>query len=88
MSDKWGPSVGLPQIRTLRDPTAWGPLDVWRDADKLRQVDYQAAAAYAISKNGTDFTPWSVYRSGSYLPHKGKDYIIRTGHERAHLWDN
>jgi hypothetical protein len=61
---------------------------VWRDADKLRDIEYQAAAAYAISKDGTDFTPWSVFRSGSYLPHKGKDYVIRTGHERAHLWDS
>jgi hypothetical protein len=83
---KWGPSVGLPQVRTLRNPYVWGPLDRWRDATKLRDPAFQAAAAFALSKQGTDFTPWSVFKSGAYLPRKGLDYPLRAGHSRASSW--
>jgi hypothetical protein len=83
---KWGPSLGLPQIRTLRNPYIWGPLDRWRDAVKLRDPAFQAAAAWAISKQGTDFTDWSVFNHGTYLPRKGVDYPLRVGHSRAAQW--
>ncbi len=84
---KWGPSLGLPQIRSLRDPTAWEPADRYRDAAKLRDVVFQAEAAWIISKQGTDFTPWSTYRSGAYLTHKGDDFTPRVGHPNAGRWD-
>jgi hypothetical protein len=85
---KWRISVGLFQIRALRDPNAWGVLDRWRVAESLLDRVYNAQAAYAISKQGTDWTPWSVFRSGSYLPHVGRDYTIKSGHSaRAHFCD-
>ncbi|MGN6675217.1 MAG: hypothetical protein ACTHMA_18145 [Thermomicrobiales bacterium] len=51
-------SQGLFQINLLAHPDvtancAWEP-------------NCAAAAAYNISKNGTDFTPWSTYNSGAY----------------------
>lgn len=83
---KWGPSIGLTQIRSLRNPNAWGPADRWRVADKLRDPAYNAAAAYVISKQGKDFTPWTMYRNNKYLPHKGLDFEVKTGHPKADQW--
>jgi hypothetical protein len=65
----WGPSYGLFQIRTLKADTGRGTN---RDISRLGRSDLeQARAAYAISHQGRDFTPWTVYRTGayqSYLP--------------------
>lgn len=83
---KWGPSIGEFQIRSLRDPSAWGPLDKVRVASKLTDPAYNAQAAYVISKNGTDFTPWSAFKSGNYKPHVGMDYQLVTGHPKAGEW--
>lgn len=95
VSTKYGPSLSHFQIRALRKPTAWGLLDRWRVATKLvdaadpmEAARYASAAAYALSKNGTDFTPWSAFKSGSYLPHVGKNYQLVTGHPRAGDWSN
>lgn len=61
---KWGPSVGLPQIRTLKADTGTGRT---RDITRLRNDPLQQmVAAYEISGHGRDFTPWSVYTSGEY----------------------
>lgn len=86
VSAKWGPSVGLTMVRSLRDPNAWGPLDRWRIASRLREPQYNADAAYALSKQGTDFSLWTMYRNNEFLPHKGLDFEIRTGHPRAAEW--
>lgn len=60
----WGPSIGLYQIRTLKADTGTGGM---RDIATLTGDDLrQAQAAYAISRSGTDFTPWTVYTSGAY----------------------
>jgi hypothetical protein len=83
---KWGPSVGLWQIRTLVDPTAWATADRVRDIEQLRDPLAQARAAHAISKGGTDWSPWSVYRSGSHSQFIGSDYPLRTGHAEAARW--
>jgi hypothetical protein len=83
---KYGPSISHFQIRALRDPNAWGPLDKVRIADKLRDPAYASYAAWVISKGGTDFTPWSAFKSGSYLAHKGKDYTLVPGHPLAGEW--
>jgi hypothetical protein len=63
-SGDWGPSFGLYQIRTLKSATGTGgPRDIqWLAASP----DHQAQAAYAISQQGTTFTPWTVYRSGRW----------------------
>jgi len=85
---KWGPSISHFQIRSLRDPTAWGLTGVWRDAERLHSDPlFATKAAFAISKGGTDFTPWSVYKNGTYLQWKGQDYLLRTGHSRADQWN-
>lgn len=77
---KWRVSVGLFQIRALRDPSAWSVLDRWRDAEKLLDPLYNARAAYAISKGATSWTPWSVWNSGAYKQYVGRDFPIRVGH--------
>lgn len=60
----WGPSFGLFQIRTLRAQTGGGGP---RDISSLAGSDLaQAQAAYVISRQGTDWSPWSVYRTGRY----------------------
>jgi hypothetical protein len=60
----WGPSYGLFQIRTLKSATGTGAD---RDISRLAAGDdQQAAAAWDISRGGTDFSPWSTYTSGAY----------------------
>lgn len=34
-----------------------------------------------------DWNLWTVYRTGTYLPHVGKNYILKTGHPRADQWN-
>lgn len=63
---KWGPSVGLWQIRSLKNPSAWPYPDNMRDATKLTDPVYNAQAAYAISKKGNDFSPWSTFVNKTY----------------------
>jgi len=62
----WGPSVGLFQIRSLHNPLAYSYPDTLRVADALRDPVYNAQAAYAISKKGTDFAPWSTFTNGAF----------------------
>lgn len=87
VNDKWGPSIGLFQIRSLRHPGDYLYPDTLRVASDLRDPVKNAAAAYAISKKGTVWTPWSVFNSGSYQQYASKDYTIKTGHSRAGDWD-
>ena len=63
-TDKWGPSVGLFQIRTLRADTGTGSD---RDIERLtgNPVE-QVKAALNISGGGDNFRPWSTFTSGSY----------------------
>src|SRR4051794_9846207 len=51
---KYGPSIGLFQVRSLRSPQSYGGLDLWRYAWPLRNRFFNAAAALAHSKGGTD----------------------------------
>jgi hypothetical protein len=87
VNDKWGPSLSLFQIRTLRHPEQYPFPDTLRVAQDVRHPGKNAAAAFAISKRGTDWTPWSAYKSGSYLEYVGKDFEIVSGHPRANLWN-
>lgn len=60
----WGPSVGLWQVRTLKAETGRGSD---RDIVALQgNPGRQAAAAWAISGRGTDYTPWTVWNTGAY----------------------
>ena len=69
-NDKWGPSVGLWQIRTLNDPSAYsGSVDELRDINGIggsSNVQNNANAAYAISNNGTNFRPWSTFTENTW----------------------
>jgi hypothetical protein len=86
IDEKYGPSIGLTQTRALRNPRIWGTADRWRIASLLLNPQYNAVAAYWISKQGADFTPWTMFRNDKYLPHKGLDFEIKTGHPRAGEW--
>lgn len=86
INDKWGPSIGLFQIRSLRHPEQYPPPDNKRYADKLRDAQYNAAVAYAIVKK-YGWKQWSTFNSGSYQKCAGKDFALRTGHPRAGMWN-
>jgi hypothetical protein len=60
----WGPSVGAWQVRTLKSQTGTGGTRdiVWLNGN----LDNEATASYQISSGGVDFTPWTVYKNGSY----------------------
>lgn len=85
---KWGPSIGLTQIRSLRDPSSGNAADTWRVASKLSDPHFNATAAWVISKKGTDFTLWSTFTHGSYMPYAGLDFECRTGHPDAAKWNS
>lgn len=66
MTAVWGPSVGLWQIRSLKAESNTGKT---RDAVALVDPAFNARSAYAISGGGVNFTPWSVFKDGSYKQH-------------------
>lgn len=62
MDDKWGPSVGLMQIRSLKNPSdkKWSKADKLRVEKKLTDPEYNLRTAYEIYKE-QGFEPWSTY---------------------------
>lgn len=64
--DKWGPSIGLWQIRSLRAQTGTGQS---RDANRLPDPAFNARSMWEISGGGQSWGPWSVYTSGAYRQH-------------------
>jgi hypothetical protein len=56
---KWGPSIGLWQVRSLKAEKGKGST---RDADRLTDPKANAAAMMEISKGGKDWSPWTVTR--------------------------
>lgn len=63
---KWGPSVGLWQIRSLNADRGTGRP---RDASRLKDPEFNARAMVTISGHGANWGPWSVYKSGAYRSH-------------------
>lgn len=63
---KWGPSIGLWQIRSLKAQKGTGKA---RDADRLTDPTFNAHAMAQISTGGANFAPWSTYKSGAYRSH-------------------
>jgi hypothetical protein len=59
----WGPSVGLWQIRSLKAQQGTGQV---RDASRLTDPAFNAAAMASISGAGKNFKPWSTYTSGKW----------------------
>lgn len=75
-NNTWGPSVGLWQVRTLKADTGQGTD---RDVQVLQGNPLrQAQAAYRISGQGADWSPWSVYTSGAYRQYLGQASQVAT----------
>lgn len=69
-TDKWGPSVGLFQIRTLKDPAKYGEphRDIkWLLVGGDQAIANQVQAAKIISGGGKSFIAWSTYGKPKYL---------------------
>jgi hypothetical protein len=64
----WGPSIGLWQIRSLKDKAGTGDP---RDATRLKDPAFNARSAFAISGGGTNFAPWTTFKTGAYKAHLG-----------------
>ncbi|WP_457030060.1 transglycosylase SLT domain-containing protein [Kitasatospora sp. P5_F3] len=69
VDDKWGPSVGLWQIRALRKPQSYGFPDTLRVESALHDPSKNAAATYAIFKSGNGWKQWSTFTNGAYQAH-------------------
>jgi len=68
--DKWGPSYGGWQVRSLKADLNTGRMF---DASRLPEPSFNAKAAMARFKEaGGKFTPWSTYTSGAYLGYMQK----------------
>lgn len=66
---KWGPSIGLWQIRTLDAETGTGGYRDWNAL--IDNPERQARAAWHISGGGTTWKPWTTATNGSasrFLP--------------------
>jgi cell wall-associated NlpC family hydrolase len=60
---KWGPSIGLWQVRSLKAQRGTGKE---RDELALYSPAHNAQSMYSISSGGTNWRPWSVFTSGKY----------------------
>ncbi len=61
---KWGPSVGLWQVRSLHTERG---QQTTRDQDALGDPSFNARSMVTISSTGTNWQPWSIYKGGQYL---------------------
>jgi murein DD-endopeptidase MepM/ murein hydrolase activator NlpD len=61
----YGPSMGVFQIRSLKDPKKY-PGGQWRDGKRLLDPSFNVKAAWNVSKEGTNWKPWSAYKSGAF----------------------
>lgn len=60
---RWGPSIGLWQIRSLHAETGTG-----KTRDRLRLTDpaFNARSMWTVSRGGRDWSPWTDYKNGKY----------------------
>jgi len=61
----YGPSMGVFQIRSLKDPKKY-PGGQWRDAKRLFDPSFNVKAAWNISNEGQNWKAWSAYKNGSF----------------------
>jgi hypothetical protein len=68
MDDTYGPSVGLMQIRSLKNPLTPGYTeeDKLKFEEKLLDPEYNLRTAYEIYKK-EGFEPWSTFKNDEYL---------------------
>lgn len=62
----YGPSVGLWQIRSVNPGYGNATERAQRNAQANLDPSTNATDAYAISRQGTNFQPWSTYTGGAY----------------------
>jgi murein DD-endopeptidase MepM/ murein hydrolase activator NlpD len=62
----YGPSMGVFQIRSYKDPKKWGAAGQWRDGKKLNDPTFNLQAAWNISNQGKNWDAWSAYKNGSF----------------------
>jgi len=72
VNDKWNESIGLFQIRSLKNPEQFSGSDKLRVREDLFDPINNAKAAYAISKQGTNWTPWTTFTKGTYKNYMGE----------------
>jgi hypothetical protein len=80
VNNKWDASIGLFQVRSLKNPEKYTKADKLRIKDKLFDPIYNAKVAYEISKKGKDWTDWSTYNDDTYkefLPSRSSRSQIR-----------
>jgi len=68
-TSKWGPSIGLWQIRSLNAEHHTGGS---RDRARLIDPVFNAQSAFSISSGGSNFSPWTVYKTGAYKQYLGQ----------------
>lgn len=85
--DVYSVSSGWFQNRAEWYPHEWGQIDWGRHVyPMVTSPWYNAQVALVISKGGTDFNPWTTFRTGAWEQFDDKDYTLRTGHVRAAEW--
>jgi len=62
---KYGPSLGVFQIRSLRDPKKYSGGE-WRDGKRLFDPSFNVKAAWNISNEGQNWKAWSTYKNGAF----------------------
>ena len=62
----YGPSLGLFQIRSYKDPKKWGDSGKWRDGKRLTDPTFNVKAAWNISNQGQNWKAWSAYKNGAF----------------------
>lgn len=65
VNKKYGPSLGVFQIRSLKDPSKYGGGE-WRDGKRLFDPNFNVKAAWNISNQGKNWKAWSAYNNGSF----------------------
>ena len=100
ITQKWGPSVGLPQIRTLKQVEDWaGQPDGVRDIESLKNPAAQVKAMRVL-KNTYGWQQWSTHpqsaeRKGRdpsgpeydcFHQAKGVDFALKADHKNARCW--
>ncbi|HEY4021948.1 MAG TPA: hypothetical protein VGM75_24905 [Pseudonocardiaceae bacterium] len=70
----WGPSVGLWQIRSLNPGHGTATEQAQRNQTANLDPATNAQNAYSISRQGTNFNPWSTYTGGAY-----QQFTVRAG---------
>jgi len=65
VNKKYGPSLGVFQIRSLKEPNKYGGGE-WRDGKRLFDPAFNVKAAWNISNQGKNWKAWSAYNNGAF----------------------